>query len=200
MEQTEVAQPAAVDRALLPGEEEWWTGPPDPGVVFAPSDALMIPFSLIWGGFAIFWETTVALSGAPVVMRLFGVPFVLVGRYLIAGRFPAKRVQRRRTTYALTDRRALVVNGRSVRSAPISDGPSFTRESRSGHRLTIGFGQVSTYAVVQLNTGSAARNRDTGVLFEDVVDVAGLRNVVGRWRRLSAAERRSRPRHTPRPR
>jgi hypothetical protein len=40
---------------LLSDEAIEWTGRPNPAVVFHREDLYMIPFSLLWGGFAIFW-------------------------------------------------------------------------------------------------------------------------------------------------
>jgi len=40
---------------VLPGEKIEWTGRPNPAVIFHQEDWLVIPFSLMWGGFAIFW-------------------------------------------------------------------------------------------------------------------------------------------------
>ena len=41
---------------LLQGEKILWVGQPDPSVHFAKADAFLIPFSILWGGFALFWE------------------------------------------------------------------------------------------------------------------------------------------------
>jgi len=55
---------------LSSGEKLIWTGKPKTGIVFRSSDAFMIPFSLLWGGFALFWETSVVATGAPFFFKL----------------------------------------------------------------------------------------------------------------------------------
>ena len=50
-----------------------------------PTDAALIPFSLLWGGFAFYWEYEVVTTRQFWVLQLWGIPFVLVGLYLVEG-------------------------------------------------------------------------------------------------------------------
>jgi hypothetical protein len=57
--QNEIAQ------ALDSGESLIWSGAPRKGLVLRSSDAYMIPFSLLWGGFAVFWEVGAVRTNGP---------------------------------------------------------------------------------------------------------------------------------------
>jgi hypothetical protein len=85
-------------------------------VVFTGADLLIVPFSLIWCGFAFFWEAEVIKMKAPLLMRLWGIPFVLVGLFFVFGRFLYDARRRERTFYGLTDRRAIIISGLSQRT------------------------------------------------------------------------------------
>ncbi len=103
------------------------------------------PFSLLWGGFAIFWELSVFRSGAPFFFRLWGIPFVLVGLYMIFGRFFTDAWQRARTYYGLTNERVLIVPGlfeRQVKSLSLRGLPELTLSERGDRSGTIMFGTV----------------------------------------------------------
>ena len=104
-------------RELETGESLLWSGQPRKGIVFRSSDLFLIPFSIFWGGFALFWEGSV-LSQArrsgnsiSLFMVLWGIPFVLVGLYLMFFRFIVDARRREHTCYGLTDRRAIIVTG-----------------------------------------------------------------------------------------
>ena len=98
-----------VRTAIESHERLLWTGAPVRGIRLRPLDALLVPLSLMWGGFAIVWETVVVRNGAPWFFALWGIPFVIVGIYLIAGRFFVDAWLRAKTAYAVTDRAAYVV-------------------------------------------------------------------------------------------
>jgi hypothetical protein len=92
---------------------------PNPAVIFHAEDWGVIPFSLLWDGFAIFWFLGASGLGDFSTHRpdktfqwfgvIWGTPFVLAGQYLIWGRFIYNRWRKQRTYYALTNRRALIV-------------------------------------------------------------------------------------------
>jgi hypothetical protein len=111
----EAAAPATADPFgghLVKGEQILWVGRPDASKIFAASDRVEIPLSLMWAGFAVFWEATVIRNGGSVFFVLFGAAFVAIGLYLIFGRFVERRLVKRRTWYAVSDRRILVLQRR----------------------------------------------------------------------------------------
>ena len=136
-----------ITRALEPGESLIWSGVPGQGVRLRPDDAYLIPFSLLWGGFAIFWEATVLRGSWPnaQLMSLFGIPFVLVGLYLIVGRFFVDARIRANTFYGLTNRRAIVISGafiRTTHSLPLKALTDVSLEERSDRSGTILLGRA----------------------------------------------------------
>jgi len=129
---------AAIQPELISGERVLWTGQPETNVILHKEDAYLIPFSLLWGGFAIFWEYS-ASGGfrdgshpAPLFFLLWGIPFVVVGQYMIWGRFFYAAWKKKRTHYAVTERRVIVVEvGRRRKSAAayLDTLPALIREN-----------------------------------------------------------------------
>ena len=92
---------------LTPGETILWKGAAGSGGLLSKYDIFLIPFSILWGGFAFFWEYQVLSMGAPIFFSLFGLFFCLMGFYIIFGRFLLALFFRRRTSYVITNHRIL---------------------------------------------------------------------------------------------
>jgi hypothetical protein len=145
----------AVQPELTSGETVLWSGQPNPCIIFHKDDLYLIPFSLMWGGFAIFWEAGVSgywVSGPNSGKQwafgmLWGIPFVLVGQYIIWGRFLYAAWKKKRTHYAVTERRVIVVqNGwrRQMTSAYVDTLPTIIKEGGSNGIGTLRFAQAES--------------------------------------------------------
>ena len=86
-----------------------WTGTPKTGIIFKKADIFLIPFSVFWCGFAIFW--VIMASNTSGMFGLFGIPFVLIGLLLVFGRFIIDKKQREKTFYGITDTRIIIRSG-----------------------------------------------------------------------------------------
>ena len=181
----------ALEMGLSRGERLLWVGQPLGGLRLMPSDLVLVPFSLLWGGFALFWEFTVLRSNAPLLFRLWGMPFVLVGLYLIVGRFFFDAWRRGRTRYAVTDQRAIILSGtwsRQVRSISLRSMPELTvTQSRNG-RGTITFGTASVFPFGRASWSSwpGLGGLNTVPAFESIEDPRAVHEIIRNAQLLAA--------------
>jgi hypothetical protein len=127
---------------LSSGERLLWSGAPRQGVVFQTSDVFAIPFSLLWAGFAIFWETMVLRDGT-FFFALWGIPFVLIGLYITIGRFFYDSLRRSGTSYGLTSDRVIIASRwptRSVKSFSLATLTDLSLDDLGNGTGTILFG------------------------------------------------------------
>ena len=169
-----------------PQERLIWTGAPQPGLRFERGDLFAVPFSFLWGGFAIYWMVGVVTSGAPTFFVLFGIPFVAIGVYLIVGRFFTDSLRRARTRYALTNERALILSrfmGRTLQSVSVEDMGSVELIGVKTIRLT-----RDPIPSAGMLPRSWSMTRGRGSAFEDVEDAPA---VLARIRELRRARQTS---------
>lgn len=150
-------------------EQILWQGQPKQGILLRAADIFLIPFSLIWGGFAIFWEVGVITAGAPFFFTLWGIPFVLIGLYLIVGRFFVDALQRWKTHYALSDERVIITSGllnRSVKSVSLRSLADVSLSQSRGSRGTITLGPTQPLSWMYAGTAWPGAGRHTAPTLE----------------------------------
>lgn len=113
----------------------------------------MVPFSVLWCGFAIVWTWLAFHQAESRWFALVGLLFVAVGLYMVFGRFIAKKRRKLKTVYGLTDTRAIVLVGeRDVSDVRMKDVPVQINRSRDGRHVRVIFGQGGVQTMY-LNTG-----------------------------------------------
>ena len=131
---------------MLTGERILWSGRPAQGLRFTGRDVFLIPFSLFWGGFAVFWEVSaVTQPKSDVFLSLWGIPFVLIGLYFIVGRFLVDAWIRAGMFYAVTNKRVLISRSwpfGKFTALSLDRLPDANLSESSGGRGTIRFGEA----------------------------------------------------------
>jgi hypothetical protein len=129
---------------LFSGERTLWSGEAGRGIMFQPMDILLIPFSLVWCGFAIFWTLMAGSIGAPTFFDLWGLMFVALGLYFVFGRFFVDMWARGSLSYTVTNRRIIIERGGLLSRQTVinlDDLPPVSLRSRGSGRGTIRFGE-----------------------------------------------------------
>ncbi len=166
---------------LLKGEKLLWTGKPARGLLFTPQDWFWIPFSLMWCGFAIFWEATVVSSPkSPDFMKLWGVPFVLVGLYMVVGRFVLDAWLRRGARYAVTNKRVLISRPwpfASFSAMGLRQAPDIVLTVNANGRGTIRFGPAIS-AGARRNGSMATPSLDPTMQFLAIDDARRVYQII----------------------
>ncbi|MFH1067146.1 MAG: hypothetical protein V1746_04535 [bacterium] len=182
-----------MDKELFKGEQILWAGQPETSVLFTKIDLFLVPFSFLWCGLAFAWELGVLIfvkETAPlVIFGLFGIPFVLIGLYVTFGRFFWKNAKKRRTYYAVTNKRVLVLTNvfnRRVQAEFIDRIPTINKSVRPDGIGTIRFGVLPSIATIAYeNTGmdfSTPLYEQNVPTFHDVKNAESVYNMVNEMR------------------
>jgi hypothetical protein len=179
---------SSIQRELRADERLLWKGAPRSGIRFRSIDIFLIPFSLLWGGFA-FFAVGAALIGAQKnspagwMGVLFTLPFLLAGLYIIFGRFLLDRAIRRRIAYAVTSRRAIIASGlfsRSTKSIELRSTPEITVSERSDGSGNITFGPTGPLVWAMSNSLWFPGGGGGQPAFEMIEDVRRVYDIIQR--------------------
>lgn len=174
----------AIGRELEPGERIEWSGMPVPRFFTGQSVAGFL-FAIPWTGFALFWTAGAARatadSGGPRgfdYFPLFGIPFILIGIYLLLSPLWTF-LKTRRTAYVITDRRAITFDGgwsTTIRSFRPHELQNLARKERRHGRGDI------------VITRRVYRDGDGGQQTEDIgfLHIDNPREIEQRLRQLAA--------------
>lgn len=155
-------------------ERELWSGAPGTGHLITPADAVMIPFSIFWCGFALFWEFTAIKSSAGLLFPIFGLPFVGVGLYLLIGRFFHSAVMRKKTYYLVTNRRIIRKRGKRVDFLDARQA-----QNMQVRAFTDGLGTITFNLPHMHGRTTAAQPMGAGVFtLENIEDVVSVQKII----------------------
>lgn len=158
-------------RSYLTGDEYViWKGAPVKGHLLTPQDIFMIPFSLMWCGFAVFWELSVIAEGAPLLFKIWGIPFVAMGLYIVVGRFFVQAYMRKHTCYAITNKRILRIRKKQMDSLNYRLCPNRQVSRNRDGSGTISFGDANALSIraYQMMPGLTDR---AGFVMEQIPEV-----------------------------
>jgi hypothetical protein len=169
---------ASLERQLAPGEQTYWLGHPHPRSQLSGHDVLQLPLAFAWalfsgiGVFAVPWPYNL-----PLLLVFVGSLQFLVGRFV----FPSRR--RRRTLYAVTDRRVISLIRREwfgdrVNEMYLTAIPRITAHRGRSRRGTLLFGDAPRYDELRFLEQTMDDKLTTGVGFYNIEDPETIKTLV----------------------
>ena len=95
-------------------KEILWSGMPKQGIIATSRDLYMVPFSILWCGFAVFWTISATSHGAPIFFTIWGSMFICFGIYIVFGRFLHDSIRRSHIIYSVTSCEIIINNGNEI--------------------------------------------------------------------------------------
>ncbi len=151
---------------------------PVKGHLFKSSDIFFIPFSLVWCGFVIFiaLASTFTSSNTPLEVLLILTLFVLIGLYMVFGRFIHVLYKRSRTFYFITNKKIIRLYKKYISIIDGNDLPTMHMDSFSDGSGTIRFGDRINYrrsgVIIYESSTDSVENKRNLFAIENVPDVA----------------------------
>ena len=181
--------PPEITDVLDRGERVIWSGQPRQGLMLRGSDGFAIPFALVWTSIPLVGALSTLTGPKSNPFALLPIlPFVLVGLYLLVGRFFVDAAQRRRTYYALTNERIVIVSGlssRSVRSLALRSLEQVDVSERASGQGTITFGRSASGSFAL--AGWPGMKSYQAPAFEMIADAAAVAKLIRDAQRAATA-------------
>ena len=156
---------------IMDDEYILWEGAPEKGVSLTSRDIVLLPFSVIWLGFALFWEYLAVTTSGSLLMMVWGLPFIGVGLYLLFGRFLQTLYLRDKTFYIITNKKLIIRTGSKVKIYRSADLPPMNIQHHRDGTGTILFWDASY---------SHGRRYGTFFSLDHIADVVGAQNAISR--------------------
>jgi len=147
---------AELSSTLSKNEKLIWWGQPKTGIIFRSADIFLIPFTLVWFSFALFFEFT-AIAHGIIPPAIFGLLFCCAGAYIFAGRFFVDSLRRKNTIYGITDNRVIIKSGifrKEITSLSIRNTPNLTLKEKANGSGTIYLGAGDFQSTMTRSMGS----------------------------------------------
>ena len=155
-----------------------WTGQPAQGLLFRTADIFLVPFTLLWFGFAAAGMGTLLFSSSPIAAKLPAIPFLAIGLYIAFGRFAVDAYSRAHTSYGVGENAAYIVrDGFGRRSIMINASALAPIEMnvRGNGTGTISFGPRPPFS---RSVGWNMFGFDNSATFERIPDVRNVYQLV----------------------
>jgi len=121
--------------------------------------------------------------GVKFVFPLFGLPFVVIGLYMIFGRFFTDSAQRRKTVYGITDQRVIIRSGlfsRATKSLNLRTLSDVTLSERGDGTGTITLGPTAGFYSWFYGTSWPGMGRNLAPCLDSIADAKSVYQILRR--------------------
>jgi hypothetical protein len=158
---------------LREDEQLLWSGKPKFGILFRSKDFIQVPFAAGWLYFMVSDLIMLEEGGFPNRIHPMLLLFVVVGLYMLIGRFIHEMIQRHYSYYAVTNQRVMVKSGifsSQIQSTSLNSVASIQLiEKRSGQG-SLTFETVGNLARISL-LNNKANTQSAPLSFEKINEV-----------------------------
>lgn len=169
---------------LITDEKILWTGQPVTKFILTGGDIALTLFGLVWTGFSLTFVRAGFESGDRFMISI-SIAFVLFGLYLLIGRFVNNNYEKKRTFYAVTNQRVLIITNsyytKSVQAKLINQIPILIKNIRKDGIGTIQFDnyQYSTSGenVVSIDVPTFHDIKDVDTVYKLINDLKRPREI-----------------------